>query len=102
MNKIIRIQKGESLPFKFDRGGESIDGWTCTITAKQYPSDTAAINRVITPDTDDKSWSGYLTSDETNALATGLWYLTASLVNLSNNEMEQIPVRFGVAPAWTP
>lgn len=102
MNKIIRIQAGESLPFKFDRGGEDIDGWVCTITAKQYPGNTAAINRIIPPDAQDKSWSGYLTADETSPLAVGLWFLTGSLVNLSTNEMEQIPVRFGVAPAWTP
>ena len=100
MNKIIRIHKGESLPFKFDRGGEDIDGWTCTITAKQYPGDTASINRVIPAV--GKEWPGFLTSDETGALAPGLWFLTGSLVNLANNEMEQIPVRFGVAPAWTP
>jgi hypothetical protein len=102
MNKIIRIQAGESLPFKFDRGGESLSGWTCTITAKQYPGDTATINRVIPLDDSGLAWSGYLTADETSPLAPGLWFLTASLVNLDNNEMEQIPVRFGVAPAWTP
>lgn len=100
MNKIIRIQAGESLPFKFDRGGEVIDGWTCTITVKQYPGNTAAISRVVPAV--GKEWPGFLTSDETNALANGLWFLTGSLVNLANNEMEQIPVRFGVAPAWTP
>jgi hypothetical protein len=99
-NKLQRITKGESQPFKFDRDGASITGWTCTITAKRYAEDTPAISRVITPTGD--AWEGFLTSDETNALAVGLWFLTASLINLATNEMEQKTVRYDVGPAWTP
>lgn len=102
MDKIERIQQGESLPFKFHRDGADITGWVCTITAKKYPGDTASINRVVPPDSDGKSWTGFLTNTETSALAPGLWFLTGSLVKLSTNEMEQKPSRFGVAPAWTP
>lgn len=100
MNKLIRIQQGESLPFKFDRGGESIEGWTCTITAKKYPGDVASINRVIPPV--DNAWPGFLTNNETSALAAGLWFLTASIINLTTDELEEVPVRFGVARSWTP
>lgn len=99
MNQIIRIQQGESLPFKFDRGGESIAGWTCTITVKQYPGDTASISRVIPAV--GLEWPGFLTTTETGSLAPGLWFLTASLINLADNTLEEIPVRFGVAKSWT-
>lgn len=99
-NKLERITQGESQPFSFDRAGDSITGWVCTITAKRYAEDTAAINRVIEPTGD--VWEGFLTSDETGALAVGLWFLTASLVNASTNEKEQKTVRYDVGPAWTP
>lgn len=42
-NKIISIQVGESLPFKFDRGGDSITNWTCDVSWKQFPSDNINI-----------------------------------------------------------
>jgi hypothetical protein len=98
-NKLERITKGESQPFSFDRGGASISGWVCTITAKQYASDTAPINRVIAPTGD--VWKGFLTQSETSGLAVGLWFLTASLVNLATDEMEQKTARYDVAPGWT-
>ena len=99
-NKLERITQGESVPFSFDRDGASIVGWVCTITAKQYTEDTAPINRVITPTND--VWSGFLTQSETSGLAIGLWFLTASLVNTTTDEMEQKTVRYDVAPGWTP
>lgn len=98
MNPLLRIQQGESLPFKFDRGTDSIDGWTCTIEVKQYTPDVATISRVI-PATGGE-WIGFLTQSETVGLATGLWYLTATLVKLTTDELEQIPVRFSVSAKW--
>ena len=102
MNKLERIQRGESQPVRFHRNGDSIDGWTCTMTVKQYPEDTATINRVLDVADDGISWETFLTADETNGLTPGLWFVTGSLVNLSTNEMEQKVVRLDVAPAWTP
>lgn len=98
MQKIVGIQQGESLPFKFDRNGEDISGWTCVVEVKQFPGDTAPISRAITPT--DNAWSGFLTSTETAALAVGLRYLTATLTNATTDEKEQIPKRFQVSKAW--
>lgn len=98
MSKIIQIRKGEHLPFSFDRGGETIEGWVCTISWKKFPADAAIASRVITPT--DCVWSGFLTSTETAGLDTGLYYLTAKLTNAADDEEEQPSVRFGVTEAW--
>jgi len=103
MAKITTIQQGESLPFVFDRNGESTEGYICTINVKQFPSDTASISRVIELTVDDEGnsvWAGFLTSTETAALATGLWYINASLVNASEVKEDAIPVRFQITVAW--
>lgn len=101
MNKLVRIQQGESLPFRFDRDGALIDGWTCTIVLKQRPTDTDLLTgsgRVIPPV--DRTWPGFLTNSETGGLAIGLYYLTATLINLVSNELEQVPVRVSVTQKW--
>jgi hypothetical protein len=103
MAKIQVIRQGESLPFTFDRSGESLTGWTCTIVAKQFPEDAAAIERVIPLTTDDDGnavWEGFITQTESAALALGLWYLTGKLENTSTDEEETPPVRFQVTKAW--
>jgi hypothetical protein len=98
-NKLIIIQQGESLPFKFDRGGASIDGWTCQIKVKQKPTDIPTIDRTITAD-EDRAFSGFLSRTETLNLIEGLWYLTGVLVNEGTDEQEEIPVRFQVTQSW--
>ena len=105
MAKTRVVRKGGSLPFQFDRGGESISGWICTINVKQLPTDVASISRVITPT--NNVWSGFLTSTETDALsnATGnsLWWLVGILTNASTGEEEQIAsgsVRFNLTQSW--
>jgi len=104
MAKIKVIRQGESLPFVFDRGGEDTTGYVCTIFVKQFPTDVASITRVIPlttdPDTGDAAWSGFLTSTETAALATGLWIINATLVKASTDEEEAVPVRFSVTIPW--
>lgn len=110
LNKLTAIQVGESLPFKFDRGGDSIDGWTCTIFLKKFPTDTEILTgsgRVIPPDTGERSWPGFLTNSETGVLVPGgthkgLYFLTGLLVNLTTDEVEEVPVRFRVTKSWTP
>lgn len=104
MAKIQSIRQGESLPFVFDRGGEDITGFVCTITVKQFPADSPSVNRVITPSSTENGelvWSGFLTSTETSALTAGGHYnLNASLVNATNDEEEAVPVRFQIAVTW--
>jgi len=98
-NKLIIIQQGESLPFKFDRGGASIEGFTCQIKVKQKPTDIPDIDRAITAD-DDRAFSDFLTHTETLNLIAGLWYLTGVLTNEGTDEQEEIPVRFQVTKSW--
>ncbi len=101
MNKLVRIQQGESLPFLFDRGGGSISGWTCTVELKQLPADVDLLTgsgREISPV--DLGFPGFLTNTETGALDVGLYYLIASLISISTNELEQIPVRVSVTEKW--
>lgn len=101
MSKIVLLDAGESLPFNFDRGDNSIDGWTCTIFVKQRPSDTPFITRVITPIANE--WPGFLTQSETAALSPGLYFLSAKLENTLTDEEEVIRERsrFKVNSAWT-
>ena len=99
LNKLVVIQRGESLPFKFDRGGASIEGWTCVIKVKQLPDDIPIIERTISAD-EDRAFSGFLSSTETTSLQEGLWYLTGILTNAATDELEEIPVRFRVTKSW--
>ena len=101
MSKTTVIQQGESLPFVFDRNGEEITNWICTIFVKQYPADTELITRVIEPV--NRTWPGFLTSIETAALAlssTSPYTLAGIVTNSVTDEEEQIPLRFNVAPSW--
>lgn len=99
-NPINVIRKGESLPFVFDRGGESIDGWICTIEVKNFPGDTALISRVITAD--GNTWPGFLTSTETALLDVGNYRLIGVLTNATTDQEEQITetTRFNVTDSW--
>lgn len=93
------IQKGDSLPFVFDRGGLSIDGFICTIFAKRYPGDVGLIARVVEPV--GRTWPGFLTKDETLAFTGGRQYmLVGQLVNDTTLEEAKPPVKFYVAEAW--
>lgn len=100
-NPFTIIRKGESLPFVFDRSGESIEGWICTIEVKEFPSDTSAITpRIISPDGD--TWPGFLTSDETASLPVAGYRLIGVLKNASTNEEEQVmeTTRFNITNSW--
>lgn len=98
MSKTQVIRRGESLPFEFDRDGKSIEGYVCTISVKQFPSDIPAVTRVITPT--NNAWSGFLTHTETNQLVPGLWHINARLVKSETDEEEAEPVRFSVTQSW--
>lgn len=104
MAKIKVIRQGESLPFVFDRDGEDITGYVCTIFVKQFPSNVSDITRIIEPSVNEKTgigeWSGFLTQTETSALDVGLWIINAKLVKASTDEEEAIPVRFTIAVPW--
>lgn len=97
-NSLQTVRRGRSLPFVFDRDGESLDGWVLTINVQQHPGDTPDISRVI--EADGLEWPGFLTSTETAALATiGTWMLIGTITNASEDRAEYPIIRFHVAEA---
>ena len=99
MNKINRVQQGESYEHTFDLDGDSVSGWVCTIFVKQFNGDAPDITRIITAVGD--AWPVTLTPAETAALALGLWFLVGVMVNATTGETREEPTRIGVAPTWT-
>lgn len=95
---ITTIKQGESYDFSFDRDGEDISGWVCTINLKIYPDDTAIIKRIITA-TDDE-WSGTLTNQDTKNLNVAQYMLIANLTNATTREKEVKIDRFYVSKSW--
>lgn len=105
MPKTRAVRKGESLDFSFDRGDESIEDFVCTLNVLQYPGDTPAISRVITPV--NNIWSGIITSTETDGLTsditTNQWWAVGVLTKAADDEEEQIAqntVRFDLKEKW--
>ena len=84
-NEVDQHDVGDSIPFLFDRAGQSLDGWVCTINLKIYPGDTTLVNRII-PATGD-TWEGFLTSTETD-IAVGDYRLIGKFVKASTDEQE--------------
>ena len=67
------------------------------------PGDTDLLTgsgRVIAPRESDRTFPGFLTNTETGPLAVGLYYLIASLVSVSTNELEEIQARVDVTEKW--
>lgn len=98
------VRKGESLDFTFDRDGKTIVDWICTINVRKYPGDASLITRVIPPDNnsrDNPQFKGFLTSTETDGLATGTYRLVGILTNASTDEEEQQNIRFNVTEKWS-
>lgn len=98
MAAIHLIEQGESFSFVFDRDGEDITGWVCSIEVKQFPSDVPFIARIIPPE--DGHWPGTLTSTETEPLPVGLYYLHADLTYAATDERELKQERIQVSPTW--
>jgi len=98
MTAITVIRQGGDLSFVFDRDGEDITGFVCTVEVKKFPADTAIISRIIPPVNEE--WPGFLTSTETAALAVDTYWLIAQLKNSTTDEERQIPERFQVSKAW--
>jgi len=99
MSKILTVQQGESLDFCFDRGGNSITGWTCQLTVKLRATSPISIQRNITP-TNDK-WKGYITKSESEGLDPGTYFMTAKLTNATTDQEEVIVDRLNVSPKYS-
>ncbi len=98
MSAIKIIRQGGSLPFFFDLDGDSIEGWVCVITVRQFPSNPAIITRTI-PVGLRNSWTGQLSPAETALLDIGLYWLTGELTNAETGEEKEVPERFNVTEA---
>ena len=99
MAKAIQIRQGGSLPFRFDLGGVSLVGRTCTIYVKQFLKDVSTPLREIPLDADGLAFSGFLTSAETINLKVGLWHVFADMPNQTTQEDRQVvtsSIRFEV------
>lgn len=100
MSADTNIRQGDSLNFSFDLGPNvSLQDYTCNIQVKQFPQDTAGINRNI-PLTQD-AFSGFLTGTETSGLIVGHHNLIADLVKASSDESKEIDEPFQVNTRWS-
>ena len=103
MPKSTSIKIGGDIEFLFDRGGLSVEGFTCQVQMKQYPDDAPIISFFADADPLNRSWSGRITSPETENLTPGLWHVTAELVNSTTGQQRQItgaPTRVEVQKSW--
>lgn len=97
-NQMQTVRKGESFGFEFDRSGESIAGYECTIQVKRFPGDSPSIARTI-PAKDGK-WAGSLTSTETSLLSKlGEWMVIGVITNTADDSEDQQAIRFSLAEA---
>lgn len=100
MTQPTAIKPGDSLPFSFDLGGDSTDGWACQLKLKVFPTDTALIDRVI-PLSSNGAWEGFLTKTETTGLSGGTQYLLiADLSNSITDESNEVVKKFYVSSSW--
>ncbi len=99
-NAVQQFDIGDSIPFVFDRAGESLDGWICTINVKVYPGDATLVSRTITASGDE--WPGFLTQTETEAFSEGDYRLIAKFVKASTDEQESSSqdMRFRLSTAY--
>lgn len=107
-NPITIIRDGGDLPFVFDRDGESVEGYVCTVTVKQFPEiDLSTIIPDFVVPAVGNEWPGELTPGQTQLLrassltvTTSPFYLTARITNATTNESREVPERFQLATSW--
>ncbi len=85
-NAVQQFEIGDSIPFSFDRGGKSLDGFVCTINLRVYPGDSTLVSRAITAV--GTKWPGFLTATETASLSVGDYRLSAKFVKAATDELE--------------
>lgn len=88
-NEIRGVNQGDVADFVFDRDGESISDWVCTLKVKQFPTDTSTVDREI--EADNGEWPGFLTKTETAALTVGVTYsMIGVLTNATTGEKDTV------------
>ena len=74
------VPQGTSYTFSFSLSGDQASDFTYRLQAKQYPDDTASINRVVSIG-NNGTVTATLTPAETADLDIGLWYLTIEAID---------------------
>ena len=99
MTTPVIVRRGDSLRFCFDRGGASVDGWSCLAEVLRFPHDSAVVSKYVLAV--GNSFPGILTESETEGLAEGgIYRLVGTLSKATSGESEQIPLRFHLADGW--
>lgn len=92
-----QVPQGSTYDFSFALDGDTLSGFAYTLEAKQFPGDTAAISRAVTPGSDNVV-DVTLTTTETAAMGVGLWYLTVKSVD-SDETLHSVK-RIQITKAW--
>ena len=90
------VQQGGTFSFNAGFSGDDVSGLTVNIAVKQYPGDTAAIERAIAYS--NGSFPGTLTSVETAALAVGQWFIHIQATD--SDEDIRAPIKLYVSKGW--
>ena len=100
-NPLVIVSAGSTLDFVFDRDGQLVENWACTILVKKYPYEDAEVSRVVPLD-EHQTWRGFLTQAETDSLTRrGIYRMIAVLTNSTTGEKEEIPARFQLNDPWS-
>ena len=100
MSGLLSMKQGESSPeIVFDRGGESLAGWTCQFELKRFKSDSSSIiSRAVTAVGDE--WPTFITQSESSSLVVGHHVILGKLYKTSTDEEEQKVIPIHVTGAW--
>ena len=93
------VEQGDSYDFSYEleNGASAYEGHQLTV--RQYPGETPAIDRPVTPWDDDVIYNR-LTPAETAALDVGLWYLTIASTTTGAVQVVTHSRRLQVTPTW--
>lgn len=105
MSAITIVKPGGSIPFFFDRGGESIRGWTLEVFIKQRPEDDYIIGPFEVETQNGCNWQGYFAASTTDELEPSNipYYIIGVITNQDTNEKQQIDggrQRFHIQSSW--
>jgi len=88
------IRQGETFSFDLEVSGD--ESLSCTMSVLQYPGDTAAITKIITPVAG--VYSGLITSAESALLDVGQWMIVNRFTDSDEDVRE--PIKLYVSKGW--
>lgn len=98
MEKMQSVRQGGTVSVAFDRGGESLSGWTCQLIIKKFPGSTPDVDRAITAVGGE--WPTFITQTESALLDVAVYYMIGKMANTTTDEEQQVELRLMVQPAW--